>query len=142
MIDIQNTSKSFNGTFALKNLNLKINAGEIVGLLGANGAGKSTTINILLGFLAHDSGQVQINGLDVGTNVTATRKLIGYIPVNFFENKINNTSKTDYFAYQNYRDDIQVLIDKKIISLLVDAWNEEKMDKNKYFQSVEKFKLK
>ena len=99
MIDIQNTSKSFNGTFALKNLNLKINAGEIVGLLGANGAGKSTTINILLGFLAHDSGQVQINGLDVGTNVTATRKLIGYIPenVNLYP-YLTGLENLDYFC--------------------------------------------
>ncbi|BAO77042.1 ABC transporter, ATP-binding protein [Winogradskyella sp. PG-2] len=50
--------------------------------MGANGAGKSTTINMLLGFLNPDSGKVQINDLDTIKNAEETRKLIGYIPEN------------------------------------------------------------
>lgn len=51
MIKLQNISKSFKNEKALDNLSLNVNSGEIYGLLGANGAGKSTTLNLLLGFL-------------------------------------------------------------------------------------------
>lgn len=60
MIQLQNVSKAFKGQLAVQNLNLQVKEGEILGLLGANGAGKSTTINMLLGFLPPDSGTVKI----------------------------------------------------------------------------------
>lgn len=82
MIQIQNVSKSFNGKPALNNLSLDIEEGEILGLLGANGAGKSTTINMLLGFLKPDSGKVSINQIDCSTKPKQVRELIGYIPEN------------------------------------------------------------
>ena len=50
MIRLKNITKSFGGFEAVKNLSIEITEGEIYGLLGSNGAGKSTTINILLGF--------------------------------------------------------------------------------------------
>lgn len=59
MIQIREASKSFKGKPAIQNLNLEVEKGEILGLLGANGAGKSTTINMLLGFLAADTGLVK-----------------------------------------------------------------------------------
>lgn len=74
MILLQNIQKSFSGQKALDNLTLEIQAGEIYGLLGANGAGKSTTLNLLLGFLTPDSGTISI-----GEN---TKREIGYIPEN------------------------------------------------------------
>ena len=54
LISVQNIIKSFNDLKAVNNLSLEIGEGEIYGLLGSNGAGKSTTLNILLGFLNPD----------------------------------------------------------------------------------------
>ena len=99
MIQIQNVSKSFKGTSAIKNLTLKVDKGEILGLLGANGAGKSTTINILLGFLNPDSGDVHINDIDTSKNAQKTRKHIGYIPenVNLYP-YLSGSENLDYFC--------------------------------------------
>ncbi|MEM7104726.1 MAG: ABC transporter ATP-binding protein [Bacteroidota bacterium] len=82
MIQIQNTSKSFKGVKAVQNLTLNVEEGEILGLLGANGAGKSTTINMLLGFISPDSGTVSINQMNIAEKSSEVRKLIGYIPEN------------------------------------------------------------
>lgn len=99
MIEINNASKSFKGNFAVQNLSISVKKGEILGLLGANGAGKSTTINMLLGFLAPDSGSVLINGLDVTTKAYEARKLIGYIPenVNLYP-YLTGLENLDYFC--------------------------------------------
>jgi ABC-2 type transport system ATP-binding protein len=82
MINIQQANKSYKGKTALRNLNLNVKSGEILGLLGANGAGKSTTINMLLGFFQADSGTVSINRMDCYAQSKEVRKRIGYIPEN------------------------------------------------------------
>ncbi len=99
MIDIQGASKSFKGTKAIQNLTLQVTEGEILGLLGANGAGKSTTINMLLGFLAPDSGKVQINQMDCSTKAKEVRNFVGYIPenVNLYP-YLSGTENLDYFC--------------------------------------------
>lgn len=99
MIDIQNAVKTFRGVPAVDNLSLRAEKGEILGLLGANGAGKSTTINMLLGFLEPDSGTVSINQLDVSRNVREVRKIIGYIPenVNLYP-YLSGIENLDYFC--------------------------------------------
>ena len=61
MIELKNIHKSFNGNIVLNNLSLEVKSGEIYGLLGANGAGKSTTLNLLLGFINQDSGIINIS---------------------------------------------------------------------------------
>lgn len=82
MIQIQNASKSFKGSTAVQDLTLEVSRGEILGLLGANGAGKSTTINMLLGFISPDSGTVTIQEMDTNKQAGEVRKLVGYIPEN------------------------------------------------------------
>ena len=62
MIELKNITKKFKDHTALNDLNLTVNTGEVYGLLGANGAGKSTTINLILGFLKVDAGSIQIGG--------------------------------------------------------------------------------
>ena len=65
IITLENIVKYFKKQIVIDNLSLSIKKGEIYGLLGANGAGKSTTINILLGFIKPNSGKSVINGIDV-----------------------------------------------------------------------------
>ena len=99
MIEINRATKSYKGNTALRNLNLKVQTGEILGLLGANGAGKSTTINMLLGFFPSDSGQVSIDNMDCYTQSKDVRKRIGYIPenVNLYP-YLSGLENLDYFC--------------------------------------------
>ena len=67
-IEVINLSKSYKSKQAVNNINFKINENEIVGLLGPNGCGKTTTIGMILGLLKPTSGQVLINGIDIEKN--------------------------------------------------------------------------
>ena len=80
MIEVKNLVKHYGSVQAVNNINFKINDGEIVGFLGANGAGKSTTLKILTGYIAPTAGDVLIDGLDINEQSIAVRKLIGYLP--------------------------------------------------------------
>jgi len=99
MIQLQDIKKAFKGNFAIKNLNLEVKKGEILGLLGANGAGKSTTINMLLGFIKPDSGTIKIGHLNTKDNPQDIRKKIGYIPenVNLYP-YLSGLENLDYFC--------------------------------------------
>jgi ABC-2 type transport system ATP-binding protein len=74
-------------------------AGEIFGLLGSNGAGKSTTLNMLLGFIAPDEGTTEINGINTSSHAAEARKSIGYIPenVNLYP-YLTGIENLDYFC--------------------------------------------
>ncbi|MDA8643582.1 ABC transporter ATP-binding protein [Candidatus Pelagibacter bacterium] len=67
-IEVINLSKSYKSKQAVNNINFKINKNEIVGLLGPNGCGKTTTIGMMLGLLKPTSGKVLINGMDIEKN--------------------------------------------------------------------------
>ena len=80
MLIAENLSKTYGDYKALNNLNLKLNKSEIFALLGQNGAGKSTTINIFLGFVKPTEGVAKINGISVVDHPEETKKFIAYIP--------------------------------------------------------------
>ncbi len=82
MLTAENLTKRYGEFKALNSLNLDIKAGDIYCLLGANGAGKSTTINLFLNFIQPSSGRVYMNDLDVTKNPLKTKKLLSYIPEN------------------------------------------------------------
>jgi ABC-2 type transport system ATP-binding protein len=82
MIHVTNLSKSYGSIRALQDLDFHIAPGEVVGLLGPNGAGKTTVMKILTGYLQPDSGEVQVDGLDVLTETLEVQKRIGYLPEN------------------------------------------------------------
>lgn len=82
MIEVQNLVKRYAGHTALEGISFNVARGQVVGLLGSNGAGKSTTMRILSCFLPATSGTVRIAGLDVFTQSEEVRRLIGYMPEN------------------------------------------------------------
>jgi ABC-2 type transport system ATP-binding protein len=80
MIAVEQVRKRFDGTQALDGFSLHVNAGELFGLVGPNGAGKSTLIKILSTLLLADGGTAQIGGLDVRTQATEIKRIVGYMP--------------------------------------------------------------
>ncbi|WP_278286642.1 ATP-binding cassette domain-containing protein [Zhouia spongiae] len=82
MITTKSITKKYGDFTAVNNLSFNVGAGEILCLLGANGAGKSTTINMLLNFIQPTSGVAEINGLDVVQNPIKTKGMLTYIPEN------------------------------------------------------------
>lgn len=83
MIEINNITKSYKETTALSGTNLHVNKGELFGLIGPDGAGKTTLIRILMTLLLPDSGEAQLDGLDVVKNYRKIRKIVGYMPGRF-----------------------------------------------------------
>ncbi len=80
MIEIKNVSKTYNGNVkAVKNLDLTINDGEIVGFIGLNGAGKTTAIKMMTGILKPDTGTIKVNGFDIVKEPLKAKQIIGYI---------------------------------------------------------------
>src|SRR6516165_2230617 len=82
MIEVANLTKRYAGHTAVSGISFTVNRGEIVGLLGENGAGKSTTMRILSCYLPATSGTVQVAGLDVFRHSEEVRRRIGYMPEN------------------------------------------------------------
>ena len=78
-IEINNLSKSFKDVKAVNDLSFKVKKGEFFAFLGVNGAGKSTTISIMCGQLAKDSGSVTINGKNIEDGMNEIRKEIGVV---------------------------------------------------------------
>ena len=66
--------------WAIEDINFEIEENGVIGLLGSNGAGKSTTMNIICGVLKQTRGKVYINGIDTLKNPVAARKYIGFLP--------------------------------------------------------------
>ena len=65
--------------FTLQNVNLELATGSIMGFVGANGAGKSTTIRILMGLIHQDSGAVKVLGHDMPADQAAAKRDIGFV---------------------------------------------------------------
>ena len=87
-IEIKNLNKKYNNFFAVKNINFEINKGSIIGLLGPNGCGKTTTIGMMLGLIKPTSGSVYINGKNIENEKNRTEILE---KVNFIFFNIHST---------------------------------------------------
>jgi ABC-2 type transport system ATP-binding protein len=82
-VEVLGLQKSFGGVQACHDLTFSVQTGEIVGLVGPDGAGKTTTFRILCGILAADAGQAVVVGSDVAADPEAVKRQIGYLPQRF-----------------------------------------------------------
>ena len=80
MIEIIDLSKKFGSFQAVNKINLKVEAGEILGFLGVNGAGKTTTMRMLTGILLPTEGRILLDGIDLLENPREAKAITGYIP--------------------------------------------------------------
>jgi ABC-2 type transport system ATP-binding protein len=80
MLQAHDLGRLFGDTWALQALDLEVARGEIQCLLGANGAGKTTAINLFLGFLAPTRGSARVNGTEVAYDAAGARAQLGYVP--------------------------------------------------------------
>src|SRR5271157_4645573 len=80
MITTQNLSKRYGEKLAVDDLTFSVAPGEVLGFLGANGAGKSTTMRMIAGFVAPSAGQVSVCGHDIERDSVAAKTCMGYLP--------------------------------------------------------------
>lgn len=102
LLNIKNISKSFDNKQVLKNINLKLEKGKIIGLLGKNGMGKTTLIKLINGLLTQDTGTIEFNGKEIGLE---SKKNISYLPERTYLDKsmkIKDTLKYFEEFYDNF----------------------------------------
>lgn len=92
IIEVKNLKKYFKEVKAVDDISFKVKKGELFAFLGLNGAGKSTTINVITGTLLKDSGEVYVNGLDVSKDSLDIKKNIGVV----FQNSVLDRNLTVY----------------------------------------------
>ena len=80
ILKIERLSHRYSSSWAIRDINIEISRAGITGLLGSNGAGKSTTMNILCGVLNQTEGQVFIDGINMRKDPEAAKKLLGFLP--------------------------------------------------------------
>ena len=80
MIEVKNLVKRYGNHAAVNDLSFTVETGKVVGFLGLNGAGKSTTMNMITGYIAPTEGEVLIDGIDIMDEPELAKKNIGYLP--------------------------------------------------------------
>ena len=102
ILECQKLTKKYGNFFALSNVDLSLERGKIVGLLGPNGSGKTTLIKLANGLLTPSDGHIMINGLEPGP---ATKKIVSYLPDrSFFNGHMTVNHLLAYYAdfYRNF----------------------------------------
>ena len=125
IISFENVSLSYGNRLILDNINFKINEGEIFGMLGPNGVGKSTIFNLITGLIKPDSGQIKINNtnvVDLPTYLRTKKFKVGYVP-----------------QYGGYFSDLTLYQNLKAIAEIV--INEKNSEENKINELINKFEL-
>ena len=104
LLEVKNLSKHYKN-FDLKDISFTLPKGYIMGYVGANGSGKTTTLNLITGILKSTEGEVYIDGLSLGENITAYREMIGYVgdesyfPDNIKIKHVRNILKSFYSTF-------------------------------------------
>lgn len=81
-LEVENITKSYRGVKAVDSLSFRVERGQILGLIGTNGAGKSTTVSMLATLMKPDSGRILFCGREVSGRAAALRERTGYVPQN------------------------------------------------------------
>lgn len=115
-IQLSKLSKKYSGSnvFALQDVTLHVNAGEVYGFLGPNGAGKSTAIRVLLNFIQPTSGQATILGKDIVKDTVEIKKSVGYLSGDF-----SIYPKMTGNQYLQYMGELQPPVSKSYVSELI-----------------------
>lgn len=128
---IKNLKKKFSDVWAVKNLNLELNPGEIFVLLGPNGAGKTTTLKLIAGLLHLTDGEIYIKEIDIKKEPIKAKSLIGYIPDEpFIYNKLTGREFINFIAgiykikRENYEKKMEDLFKKFEIGDWIDEFSE------------------
>ncbi len=82
MLNVRNLTRSYGSFIAVDDVSFSIKKGEIIGLLGHNGAGKTTIMKIVSGYLEADEGEVSLDGISLGKNAKLLQQHLGYLPEN------------------------------------------------------------
>ncbi len=99
MIRINKISKSYSETQALNKISLEVNKGELFGLIGPDGAGKTTLMRILMTLILPNSGEAKMDGLDVVKDFKKIRRIVGYMPGRFsLYQDLSVEENLDFFA--------------------------------------------
>lgn len=115
IVSVHHLSKSYGNVTALKNLSFEVSRGEIYGIIGPDGAGKTTLFRILTTLMLADNGTVTLDGLDVVKDYKQIRNIIGYMPgkfslyqdltveenLRFFASVFNTTIEENYYLIED-----------------------------------------
>ncbi len=118
IVELENVTKEFKG-FSIKNMNLQVKQGFVTGFIGENGAGKSTTIKLMMNLLKPDSGKVKLFGLDYNQHEKEIKERIGFV----YDGNV-------FFEGLNLRDI------KRIVAPAYKRWDDEL-----FYRYVEQFHL-
>lgn len=116
VLQTENLSHKYGASWAIKDINIEIAEPGIIGLLGSNGAGKSTTMNIICGAITPTEGRVLINGADIRKHPEEAKKNIGFLPQ-------NPPVYSDFTVeeYLSYTSELRLIPDNRIKEAVDDA---------------------
>jgi len=130
LLTINNLNKSYKNNKVLKDINLKIKEGKIIGLLGKNGTGKSTLIKLINDLLTPDSGEILVKGKKIGVE---SKKIISYLPERTYLDK-SLTIKETLIYFDEFYDNFDI---KKARKLLKDLDLDENLKLSKMSKGMQ-----
>lgn len=116
LLEIQNLNKSFGNRELLKDITFKCETGDIIGLFGRNGTGKSTLLKIIFGVLSADSLKLILNSSSINPKNIISTKTIGYLPQETFLPKNLKVRDVIPFFFENGDDQDKIFYSPKVVS--------------------------